>query len=304
MQSLFKPYTRLFAGIMTLPMAGCIALGQAVVNFPVHFREDMVRRDLRYGEENWHRMDIYYPEKPSQTLRPVIVFIHGGRWSTGNKAHYPFVAETLTRRGYIVAIPNYGTYPAVTFPAFVEDAARAIAWLRRESGSLQLDRNRIMIVGHSAGAHIGALLCADPRYLTAVGGSRDWITAFAGLAGPYSFVPDEPDLVAIFGPPARYPQMQVTHFIDGLQPPMLLLQGTDDDAVHMSNLEKMERAIRDKGGVVRTRIYYGVGHLGILTSFSWMHNGRNTIVNDIDRFFREQSKISIRQSQQRFKPAA
>lgn len=292
------------ASIMILPLAGCVSLGQALANLPVEFAEDQVRRDLRYGIEPWQRLDVYYPEQQSQTLHPLVIFLHGGRWSSGNKSHYPFVAKALTDRGYVVAIPDYAKYPDVMFPSFVEDAAQAVSWLRTKAGPLQIDRSRIFVMGHSAGAHIGALLVTDPHYLHAIGGSRQWISGFAGLAGPYAFTPDEPDLMEIFGSPKHYDQMRVTTFIDGRQPPMLLLHGTDDDAVQMSNLEKMERTIRDKGGYVRTRIYHGVGHIGLIARFSWLYSKHNPVLDDIDRFFKEQGQMDRQRLQQVLRPAA
>ena len=108
---------------------------------------------------------------------------------------------------------------------------------------------------HSAEIHIGALLTADPHYLADEGMDRSiTIHDFSGLAGPYAFTPDEPDLEDMFGPPKNYPNMQVTTFIDGTQPPMLLLYGDRDTAVKYANLERLEQPIKQRGGCVRSRI--------------------------------------------------
>ncbi len=82
-------------------------------------------------------------------------------------------------------------------------------------------------------------------------------------------MPDEPDLIDMFGPPANYPRMQVTTYIDGKQPPMLLLYGDADTTVKRSNLDKLEAAIREKGGCGRSIIYPDINHVDILVALSW-----------------------------------
>ena len=123
-----------------------------------------------------------------------------------------------------------------------------------------------------AGAHIGALLTANPAYLAHEGKDRNAvIRGFAGLAGPYAFTPDEPDLIDIFGPPERYPAMQVTTFIDGTQPPMLLLYGDADTTVRRYNLDRLEAKIQEKGGAVNNIIYPGTDHLRIVGALGWLN---------------------------------
>ena len=145
----------------------------------------------------------------------VVVFFYGGRWTYGAKEDYRFVAATFVKEGFVVVIPDYRKYPQVRFPVFVEDGAKALAWVSDHIVEWHGNPARIHVVGHSAGAHIGTLLTADARYLAEEGKDRSLtIHDFAGLAGPYAFTPDEPDLEDMFGPPQNYPIMQVTTFID------------------------------------------------------------------------------------------
>jgi acetyl esterase/lipase len=184
-------------------------------------------------------------------------------------------------------IPDYRKYPAVRFPAFVEDGAKAVAWTYKNIASRGGDPKRLYLAGHSAGAHIGTLIASDPRYLQAENLDTGIIKAFAGLAGPYDFTPDEPDLIAIFGPSERYPQMRVTSFITGHEPPMLLLQGQNDTTVKIRNLKRLEARIREKGGRVETKIYPGVDHIQIVGSFAWFWHGRAPVAQDIAAFFNQ-----------------
>ena len=189
-------------------------------------------------------------------------------------------------RGFLVVIPDYRKYPLVRFPAFVQDGAKALAWVYGHIGESRGNPARIHVVGHSSGAHIGALLAADPRYLADEGKNRSLVIHdFVGLAGPYAFTPDEPDLEDMFGPPKNYPSMQVTTFIDGTQPPMLLLYGDEDRAVKYANLQKLEQRIRQQGGCVQSRIYPGVDHTDLIGALSWLNLQKTPVIDDIIAFF-------------------
>lgn len=270
-----------------LSLTGCANMAASLANLPVSFDDSAVQRDVAYGPLAEHRLDIYYPDHEVAQELPVILFIHGGKWSYGDKTQYPFVAQRFTQRGYVVAVINYRKYPDVTFPAFIEDTARAIAWLHAEAASLNIDASQLYVLGHSAGAHMGALVSADARYMQAHGGERQWIAGFAGLAGPYAFTPEADDLKAIFGPPERYPLMRVTTHIDGQQPPMLLMHGAEDTTVGLFNGERLKQAIDDKGGVVTLSTYEGLDHIDMVGIFSWVYAHDRGITDDIDQFFRK-----------------
>lgn len=256
------------------------SLSFAVANAPAVLTDVKIQKGLSYGEKPWQKLDVYMPPDASENT-PVIVFFYGGRWSSGEKEQYKFVALTLAGLGYKVVVPDYAKYPDVKFPAFVEDGARAVSWAYDHISK------KVYVVGHSAGAHMGALIASDPAYLGALQKDRSAIVAFAGLAGPYAFEPDEPDLQDIFGPPERYPLMQVPTFIDGKQPPMLLLHGDEDKDVVLSNLTRLKDEIDDKGGIVETKIYPGFDHIKILAAFSWVWKDKASVAEDINTFFRK-----------------
>ena len=257
-----------------------------VANLPTHFASMTVVPDRTYGPEPSQKLDIYLPAHPQEQPIDVIVFLHGGRWTYGAKEQYRFVGTTFAKRGFVVVIPDYRKYPAVRFPVFVEDGAKALAWVSGHIAEFHGNPARIHVVGHSSGAHIGALLAADSHYLAKEERERSYtIYDFAGLAGPYAFTPDEPDLIDMFGPPENYPNMQVTTFIDGTQPPMLLLYGDNDTAVKPANLQKLEQRITQRGGCVRSRIYHGVDHTELVGALSWWNVKKVPVVHDIMTFF-------------------
>ena len=269
-----------------LVSSACTQATFTVANLPTHLVEMTVERDRAYGPEPLQKLDIYMPTSAKATLSDVIVFFYGGRWTYGTKEDYRFVGATFVKEGFIVVVPDYRKYPRVHFPAFVQDGAKALAWVSDHIGKLHGNPMRVHVLGHSAGAHIGALLAADPRYLAHEGKDRSQtIHDFAGLAGPYAFTPDEPDLIDMFGPASNYPNMQVPTFIDGTQPPMLLLYGKSDSVVKLVNLEKVEERINQRGGCVRSRIYPDADHTDLIGALSWWNRQKAPVVDDIKKFF-------------------
>ncbi len=270
-----------------LVTAACTRVAFTAANLPTYLDNVItVVRDTPYGPEPVQKLDIYIPTDAMNKPLDVIVFFYGGRWTYGSKDDYGFVGTMLAKRGFIVVIPDYRKYPSVRFPQFVRDGAKSLAWVHDHIAESHGNPMRIHLIGHSAGAHIGALLAADPTYLAEEGHDRlHIIRDFSGLAGPYAFTPDEPDLEDMFGPPQNYPRMQVTTFIDGTQPPMLLLYGDQDTAVKYSNLQKLEQRIKQRGGCVLSRIYPGVDHTDLVGALSWLNPQKISLIEDITTFF-------------------
>lgn len=272
----------------TLLMAACSGIGLFVVNFPTYFKHDKMIRNVSFGPDSWQKLDIYQPPRTVTPSGDVIVFYYGGRWETGSRSDYTFVGSTLARLGYVVIIPDYRKYPQVKFPVFVQDAAKALAWVYEHAAAYGGHKGRIHIAGHSAGAHIAALLAVDDRYLKTEGLTRSQVIRdFVGISGPYSFTPEDRDLVDMFGPPDRYPQMQATTFIDGTQPPMLLLWGADDKDVGQFNMNRLAAAVKAKGGCVETKIYPATDHVDTVAALSWVGSGKITVAQDMTEFFKK-----------------
>ena len=273
--------------ILALVLTGCVRLGFAAANLPANFTNATITKDIAYGPAPLQKLDVYVPKQKADGPRDVLVFFYGGRWESGTKAEYKFVADTFVDKGFIVVMPDYRKYPVVKFPVFVEDAAQAVAWTYANIANYGGNPARIHVAGHSAGAHLGSLVVSDERYLKALGyDANKIIKSFAGLAGPYDFTPDEPDLMDMFGPPVNYPNIQATTFIDGHEAPMLLMHGTKDDTVKVSNLEKFEAKIIEKHGRVQTKLYDGVDHLWIAGALSWLGHNKPPVADDMAAFFR------------------
>src|SRR5687767_4233845 len=125
-------------------------------------------RDVAYGTLPRQKLDVYRP-RGATSLSPLVVFFYGGDWQTGSKRDYRFVTQALASRGFVAVMPDYRLYPEAVFPAFVEDGALAVRWARNHAALIGGDGRRIHLMGHSAGAHIAALLTLDEHYLRDVG---------------------------------------------------------------------------------------------------------------------------------------
>ncbi|MEO7814227.1 MAG: alpha/beta hydrolase [Sphingomicrobium sp.] len=125
-------------------------------------------RELAYGADPKQRLDLLVPANARPA--PLILFVHGGGWSIGDKRSGAGVkAAHFTAQGWAFASTNYRLVPTATVEQQAADIASAIAFARAHAAEQGLDPDRIVIMGHSAGAHLAALVGTDPRYLKAAG---------------------------------------------------------------------------------------------------------------------------------------
>ncbi|GHC10638.1 alpha/beta hydrolase [Thermomonas carbonis] len=184
-----------------------------------------------------HGIDIYRPVAANGPA-PVVVFFYGGSWQTGDRADYRFVGRRLASQGLLVLVADYRTYPATTFPGFVEDGASAVAWARAHAADWGGDPRCLFVAGHSAGAQIAALLATDRRYLEAHGMKPTDLAGTIALSGPHDFAITG-DLVPIFGDRAEWPRAQPVNFIDGDEPAFLLVHGLRDTVVEAQDSREL-----------------------------------------------------------------
>jgi arylformamidase len=115
--------------------------------------------DVAYGPSALERLDVFMP--PSSVVsprRPVHVFFHGGYWRAFDKSDYSYIARPLVARGAIAVIVNYGLMPAVPMEELLRQCRASMAWLFANADRFGGDALRITVSGHSAGAHIAAVL--------------------------------------------------------------------------------------------------------------------------------------------------
>ncbi|HET7843878.1 MAG TPA: alpha/beta hydrolase, partial [Xanthomonadales bacterium] len=156
-----------------------------------------------YAQDEQLALDVFPPADGAHDA-PVVVFFYGGAWRNGTREQYRFAGARLAARGALAIVADYRTYPRTTFPGFVEDAARAVAWAHAHAREHGGDPRRLFVAGHSAGAHIAALLASDARWLRAHTLEPCALAGAIGLSGAYDFA-IEGELEPVFGDRSRWP---------------------------------------------------------------------------------------------------
>lgn len=235
-----------------------------------------------YGDDARQGLDVWVPADAMEAPLPAIVFFYGGGWNSGDRGDFGFVGRALASQGFVVVLPDYRLAPANRFPAFVEDGAEALRWVQANVAKWGGDPKRIGVGGHSAGAHLAALLAFDQRY-----GVAGMIGAAALLSGPFDFDPIAYDetRVAMGDWPCRE-ETQPVNFARADAPPTLLATGTGDVVVRARNSQSMARALQAVGAPVEIRLYRGQTHSDLIKSFSPLFRGSNPALEDMVAFLR------------------
>jgi acetyl esterase/lipase len=220
-----------------------------------------------YGDDPRQRLDVYRPTSLADEA-PVVVFFYGNGWREAARADFEFVGSALAEDGIIVVVPDYRAYPEVSFPAFVEDGAAAVRWAMDNIDGVADGARPLYLMGHSAGAHIAAMLSLDPPYLAAVANPPPPLAGFIGLSGPYDFLPlDEGYLQQVFPEDTR-PQSQPINFVTADAPRTLLVHGTDDKRVLPEHSQRLARRLEEEGVPVTLRLYDGTGHVRVVAALA------------------------------------
>jgi acetyl esterase/lipase len=284
---ILRPYfgiLRMLGGLtlMLTALAGCAPVD--ILNATIPTRDMTVTRDVAYGDKPRQKLDIYVPKNVAPNA-PVIVFFYGGAWQDGNKKDFLFVAQALAGTGAIVVVPNYRTYPEVTYPGFLEDGAAATAWTARNIAGYGGDPKTIFLAGHSSGAYIAIMLVLDRDYLAKEGAGDVRLAGGIGISGPYDFLPiTRKDIKPIFEVVPDLDQTQVIHYARADAPPLLLLHGETDTTVGPYNTHNLANRIRELGGRVEDRYYPGVDHIDAIIALTSWFRGRAPVLADIEAF--------------------
>lgn len=271
--------------VLVTAVVGLVACSPlAVLNATIGSDHYQLAKGLQYGSKARQRLDVYRPVQQTKPQR-VVVFFYGGSWKRGQRAHYRFVGAALTSRGFIAVVPDYRVYPEVRFPDFVHDGALVVRWVQDNIAIPGEDPAHIYLMGHSAGAHIAALLALDDRYQMKAGFSPKTVRAMVGLAGPYAFDPlAYASIRPIFEGTEHSDDARPVTFANGSAPPMLLLHGTQDTTVSPKNSKQLADALVKENAHARYQPYSRVGHVGILLALATPFRERAPVLEDAAAF--------------------
>jgi acetyl esterase/lipase len=271
---------------LSLATASCTTIQLSAANLVE--RDIAPRFEVSYGAEPRQRYDVYRPldslGKPLAGKHPVVVFVHGGSWQSGSKRLYEWMGQSLAKQGVLAILPNYGVMPDRRFPGFVEDAATALAHARARVSEWGGDTTRFVLMGHSAGAHIAALVAYDPRYLAAHNLTPAVLSGFVGLSGPYDFIYDTPLLRRTFGgTPEQERAAQPIAFVTASAPRTLLVMGREDTTVNPRNTVSLAARLRAIGAPVEEMWVSGT-HGVTVVAFARIYRADNPIFERVLRF--------------------
>jgi arylformamidase len=148
-----------------------------------------IKRDIPYASPAHERqvLDVYSPSSAKDL--PVVFWIHGGGWQTGDKSSVQIKPQAFMDKGFVFVSTNYRLLPNVDMETIVRDIARSIHWVHDHIAEYGGDPQRLFIMGHSAGAQLAALVCTDDRYLKTEGLSLTIIKGCVPVDGDTYDVP-------------------------------------------------------------------------------------------------------------------
>lgn len=224
--------------------------------------------DLRYGKDPAQKLEMFVPQGATAPL-PILVFVHGGSWASGDPHDYRFIARTFCAQGFAVVLAGYRLYPQARFPEMLEDGAAAVRWVHDNAATLGGDPARMALMGHSAGAYNVAMLTLDPQWLKRVGLDDTAVRGTVALAGPFDFLPLDSDAtINAFGNAADPAQTQPINFVRKDAPPLLLVTGDADTRVRPRNSQRLAQLLTQAGVPNQPVLLEGVTHEKIIMMFA------------------------------------
>lgn len=274
------------AALVLALLSGCSGTG-ALNAVASHGSAYTLQADVAYGPLPRQKLDIYTPTAtaPAQGW-PMVVFLYGGTWRSGERSDYRFVGAALAAQGVQVLVADYRLYPEVRYPDFVADSAKAVAFGLAQAQRLGADPRRVFLMGHSAGGYNAAMVALDARWLQAQGQRPQALAGWIGLAGPYDFYPTEnPDVQTVFFHPNYPPRSQPIGFAAADAPPTFLGAATDDSLVNPErNTMALAQRLRAAGVPVTLRLYPRASHVTLIGAFAWPLHWAGPVLADVRAF--------------------
>lgn len=170
---------------LTLALISAFWIGAA----PLIAAEMKISRDIKYVEPAHERnvLDIYAPVDAKKL--PVVFWIHGGGWQAGDKTSVQLKPQTFVDRGFVFVSTNYRLLPHVEMETIIRDVTKSLDWVHDHIADYGGDPANVLVMGHSAGAQLAALICIDDRYLKAEGLSLQFIKGCIPVDGDTYDVP-------------------------------------------------------------------------------------------------------------------
>ena len=220
-------------------------------------------RNLVYAEVNGVKLkgDVFRPA--DDQVYPIVLMIHGGAWSSGDKWHVHDHARELAQAGFVAVCINYRLAPLHPFPAQIEDCRTALRWAVEQAPKWKGDPQRVAVWGSSAGAQLAGLLVTRPEPQD----PKCWAAVLGGAPCEFSFIPEaSPVLAPVMGGsrkecPDVYKNASPLEFANERVCPTFFFHGTSDIIVPARSSQLMHDKLLELGVTTKYHQVDGMGHL-------------------------------------------
>lgn len=238
-------------------------------------------------------LNVYY-KKGGIKNQDVIVFIHGGSWSSGKKETYWWLGRNFAKKDIVTAIINYPLAPNATYKEMALASAKAVKWVRDSIASYSGNPQRIFVMGHSAGAHLAELINADPQYFETVGIPNPikgviLNDAFGLDMEEYLTKAEKDDYYTNFlrtfsTEPKTWQMGSPLFYVANVNNPHLIFYGTKTyDAIKIQS-KRMNKELESLNIPVTLQIIEGKKHVPMIAQMIW---GSNKLYKCISNFLEE-----------------
>lgn len=292
--------TAIFGVVSAVVLGACSYSPTRVLTAISSMRGVAITKDIQYGTDPRQGLDIYKPSsddasKPQTHLvggLPVVVFIYGGSWQSGDKEGYGFVGRSLAQAGYVTVVMDYRLAPKNIYPDYVNDSVSAISWVYQHIAQYGGNPNEIFVMGHSAGAFNAVAAVDDERFWKNSHVPNTAIKGVIGLAGPYSYdFRDYPDSKGAFPVDGKPDDIMPDSHVRSDAPPHYLLTAEKDTLVGIKNFLKMKRGLERANVPLETGVVPKVNHITMIVAMAspmeWLGNTRQMVLDYMARRLKE-----------------
>jgi acetyl esterase/lipase len=238
-----------------------------------------------------HVLDVYAPKQKSTSGYPVVIFIYGGNWDSGNKNLYSFIGRRLAKQNVVAVIINYRLAPGVLVPAMADDCAHAVVWTTQHIAEFGGDPNRIFTMGHSAGGGLAALLATKDELFTKLGLPRNPVKG-AILDDPggldmfdylkkMQYPNDQQYLVSFGKDPDVWRSVSPMYYVGKDSPPMLIYIGGRSYPSIINSGSNFIKKLQTLGVKHKYTVLPGKKHVPMVVQLFWK---KNVIYRDLLTF--------------------
>ena len=228
------------------------------------------------------QLNVFAPAK-TKVLKPVLIFVHGGNWNSGNKKLYSYFGSRMARKDIVMVIADYPKSPAAGYDEMATDIAAAVKWVKDHIQAYGGDPNRVFISGHSAGGHLAALISIKEDYFKKqqiINPVKGIILIDAAGLDMYNYLKEEQlpatdtYLQTFSNDPATWKAASPIYLLHKGMPPMLIYQGAKTYPSISSSNERFTDSLRNYDVKFSYHILAGKKHVPMITQFFNPYNKR------------------------------